>query len=43
MESLMLTIYVLMWPALVLGVFAVLLRGFMADLNEARRRGRGII
>ncbi len=43
METLLMTIYVLMWPVVVLGVFAVLLRGFLNDWRQARREGREII
>ena len=39
----LLTIYVLMWPALVLVVFGVLLRGYYADWQKARDEGRDMI
>lgn len=43
METLLMTIYVLMWPVVVLGVFAVLVRGFVKDWRQARHEGRSII
>lgn len=43
METLLLTIYVLMWPVLVLVVFGVLLRGYYADWQKARDEGRDMI
>lgn len=43
METLMLTVYVLMWPVLVAGTLFALCRGFLRDWLEARREGRGII
>lgn len=43
MDTLMLTIYVLMWPAIVLAVFGVLLRGYYMDWQRAREQGRDII
>lgn len=39
----LLTIYVLMWPVLVLGVLAAIARGFAKDAKEARDEGRMII
>lgn len=38
-----LTAYVLIWPALVAIVLAVLVKAFFADWLEARREGRSII
>ena len=38
-----LTIYVLVWPALVAGVLFVISRAFIAEWREARREGRDII
>lgn len=43
METVLLTTYVLMWPALVLIIFGVLVRGFYADWQNARREGRDMI
>ena len=38
-----LTLYVLMWPVLVLAVLVAISRGFFADWAAARREGRSII
>ncbi|CVN68747.1 putative transporter small subunit [Micrococcus luteus] len=38
-----LTLYVLMWPVLVLAVLVAIARGFVADWAAARREGRSII
>lgn len=38
-----LTLYVLIWPVIVLAVLAGITRGFYADWREARREGRSII
>jgi len=38
-----LTAYVLMWPIIVAGVLAYLMRGFIKDVREARRAGEDII
>lgn len=43
METLLLTTYVLMWPALVLVIFGVLLRGFIEDWQKARDEGHDMI
>ena len=43
METLLLTTYVLMWPALVLVIFGVLLRGYYVDWQKARAEGRDMI
>jgi len=43
MTTIMLTTYVLMWPVIVAGVLAVLIRGFLAEWREAREEGRDII
>ena len=43
METLLLTTYVLMWPALVLVIFGVLLRGFIGDWQKARDEGHDMI
>lgn len=43
METLLLTTYVLMWPALVLVIFGVLLRGFISDWQKSRDEGRDMI
>ena len=39
----LLTIYVLMWPVLVLGILITIARGFIKDAKEARDDGRMII
>lgn len=39
----LLTIYVLMWPVLVLGILITIARGFAKDAKEAREEGRMII
>lgn len=38
-----LTLYVLMWPVLVLAVLAIIAAAFFKDWREARREGRSII
>ncbi|HJC59272.1 MAG TPA: putative transporter small subunit [Candidatus Dietzia intestinigallinarum] len=43
MSPILLTIYVLMWPVIVAGVLAVLVRGFAKEAAEARRDGVPII
>nr|WP_240979879.1 putative transporter small subunit [Streptomyces sp. HNM0574] len=37
------TVYVLMWPALVAGVLFVICRGFLREWAEARRENRRLI
>ncbi|HLV03765.1 putative transporter small subunit [uncultured Georgenia sp.] len=39
----MLTVYVLMWPAIVAAVLFFIARGFFRDWRAARREGRPII
>ena len=43
METLLLTAYVLVWPIIVVGVLAVVIRAFVRDAKEAKREGRDII
>lgn len=43
MSSAILSIYVLMWPAAVACVLAVLVRAFAREAQEARREGRSMI
>ncbi|AZS40476.1 MULTISPECIES: putative transporter small subunit [Microbacterium] len=43
METLLLTAYVLVWPIIVVGVLAVVIRAFVKDAREAKREGRDII
>lgn len=39
----LLTVYVLIWPVLVLLVMAVIALGFVRDVRDARREGRPVI
>ncbi|WP_422116245.1 putative transporter small subunit [Brachybacterium sp. UNK5269] len=39
----LLTVYVLIWPVLVLGILVTIARGFAKDVREARAEGRTII
>ena len=39
----LLTVYVLMWPVIVLGILATIVRGFAKDVREARKEGLPII
>ncbi|GAA3283808.1 hypothetical protein GCM10027060_22500 [Nesterenkonia halophila] len=41
--DLLLSVYVLMWPALVLGVLVVIAGGFARDARRARDEGRPMI
>ena len=43
MTPILLTIYVLIWPVIVAGVLAVLVRCFVKEAAEARREGDPII
>jgi len=43
MESLFLTLYVLVWPVVVAGVLFVIARAFFRELRAARREGRDIV
>lgn len=43
MTSLGLTIYVLIWPAIVAVVLGVLVRAFVSELRAARREGRPLV
>ncbi|MGO2747968.1 putative transporter small subunit [Microbacterium sp.] len=43
METLLLTAYVLVWPVIVIGTLAVIVRAFVKDAREATREGRQII
>ncbi len=38
-----LTIYVLMFPVIVLGIMITIARGFVKDIKEARKEGRPVI
>ncbi|WP_226832197.1 putative transporter small subunit [Brachybacterium sp. FME24] len=39
----LLTVYLLTWPVLVLGILITIARGFLKDVKEARKEGRPII
>jgi len=41
--TLALTLYVLVWPVIVAGTLAVLIRAFVKDAREARKKGQQII
>ena len=43
MDSLMLSLYVLIWPVIVGGVLYTLVHAFMREVREARREGRPLI
>jgi hypothetical protein len=43
MDNITLTLYVLIWPALVAVVLFVLTRAFLREWREARRSGRDLI
>jgi hypothetical protein len=43
METLLLTVYVLVWPVIVAATLYVISRGFFKEWAEARREGRSII
>ncbi|WP_233190968.1 MULTISPECIES: putative transporter small subunit [unclassified Brachybacterium] len=39
----LLTVYVLSWPVIVLGILITIVRGFLKDMRTARKEGRTII
>lgn len=43
MTPILLTIYVLIWPVIVAGVLAVLVRSFVKEATEAKRAGVPLI
>ncbi|WP_228479697.1 putative transporter small subunit [Microbacterium abyssi] len=43
MDPLMLTLYVLIWPVIVIGALAVIIRAFVKDARQAKKEGRQII
>lgn len=43
MSTLLLTLYVLVWPALVAGTLWVIVRAFFGDWRRSREEGRSII
>lgn len=42
-QTVMLTVYVLIWPVIVAGTLTVIVRAFFRDWITARREGRSII
>ena len=43
MSPILLTIYVLIWPVIVAGTLAVIVRGFFKEVLEARRDGERLV
>ena len=43
MSTMLLTVYVLMWPVIVAGVLFVLVRAFSREWRKAREEGRRLI
>lgn len=43
MDTALLTLYVLVWPVVVIGTLTVIVRAFVRDAREAKREGRSII
>lgn len=43
MSPILLTIYVLIWPVIVLGTLIVIVRGFVLEAIQAKRDGEPII
>ena len=43
METILLTVYVLIWPIIVAGVLWILCSALIKDWSEARKAGRSII
>ena len=43
MATIMLTLYVLIWPVIVLAVLGILVKGFIVDWRQARRDGDSLI
>ncbi|WP_211090399.1 putative transporter small subunit [Nesterenkonia sedimenti] len=43
METILLTLYVLVWPVIVLAVLGILVKGFIVDWRQARRDGESLI
>ena len=41
--TVLLTIYVLIWPLIVVGVLFVIIRAFVRELRTAKAEGRSII
>ncbi|WP_164512809.1 putative transporter small subunit [Leucobacter chromiireducens] len=42
-NTVLLTLYVLMWPVLVAGTLTVIVRAFVREWREAKRDGRSMI
>lgn len=43
METILLTVYVLIWPVIVAGVLWSVCKAFLKDWTEARKAGRSIV
>lgn len=43
MTTIALTLYVLVWPVIVIGTLAFIVRAFIKDARQAKREGRQII
>lgn len=43
MDPILLTVYVLIWPVIVLGTLIVIVKGFVSEALEAKREGDPII
>jgi hypothetical protein len=43
MGTLMLSVYVLVWPAIVAGVLYFIVRAFFREWREARKEGKALI
>ncbi|WP_217702991.1 putative transporter small subunit [Microbacterium tenebrionis] len=43
METILMTAYVLVWPVIVIGTLAVIIRAFAKDARQAKKEGRQII
>lgn len=43
MDTLMLTIYILVWPVISLAVLAVIVCATVRDIRDARREGRDVV
>lgn len=41
--DMLLTIYILVWPAISAAVLALICRAFLAELREARTRGEDLV
>lgn len=43
METVWLTLYVLVWPVIVAGTLTVIVRAFVKDARKARQEGRHVV